>query len=110
MRSMPRWTGEMLRVKESTCRLADVEKRAARFRNFEIPSREERENLWPNDLVKVIFEEIGERLWVRVTNVMLHGTYVGVLVSSPLQGDRFMGDSLVFGPENVADISRSGFD
>ena len=103
----------MSRGRESPCRLADVEERAAGSKTFVIPSREEREYLWPGDLAKLVFEGIGERLWVRVVDVLDGCTYVGVMVSSPLGGDLRMGDRLVFGPEHVADISRKsipGFD
>ena len=97
----------------SPWRLADVEGRAAGSRTFAIPSREEREDLWPGDQAKVILEEIGERLWVRVADVLDGCVYVGAVASSPLCGDCRMGDRLVFGPEHVADISRKripGFD
>jgi hypothetical protein len=87
------------------CRLADVEERAAGSGTFEIPSREEREDLWPGDRAKVIFEKIGERLWVEVVNV-LGSTYVGTVESSPLYSELHKGDEIVFHPENVADISR----
>ena len=96
----------MPRIKVSTRLLADVEKRAARCQSFEIPSREEREDLWPGDLAKLVFMDVGERLWVRVTDVMGRGSYVGSMVSRPLHSDRRMGGRIFFGPENVADIAR----
>ena len=99
--------------KEFPWRLADVEERAAGSKTFVIPSREEREDLWPGDLAKLILEGFGERLWVRVVDVLDGCTYVGAMVSSPLGGDLRLGDRLVFGPEHVADISRKsvpGFD
>ena len=34
-------------------KLVDVESRASRHKSFEIPSRDEREDLWPGDLAKV---------------------------------------------------------
>jgi hypothetical protein len=46
--------------------LANVEERSQDSRSFEIPTRAEREDLWPGDLVKLVFEGIGERLWVKV--------------------------------------------
>ena len=97
----------------SPWRLADVEGRAAGSRTFAIPSREEREDLWPGDQAKVVFEGIGERLWVRVMDVLDGCVYLGSIVSSPLYSDCRMGERLVFGPEHVADISRKsipGFD
>jgi hypothetical protein len=93
-------------------RLVDVEERAARFATFEIPSREEREDLWPGDLAKLIFADIGERIWVEVVDV-LDAVYVGTVESSPLHSELHRGDEIVFQPENVADISRRcvpGFD
>lgn len=89
-------------------RLADVERRAALHKDdFEIPPREEREDLWPDDLVKLIFEGIGERLWVKVINVLDHQIYVGVIDSSPVYGDVHRGDEVIFGPEHVAGLSRT---
>ena len=46
--------------------LANVEERNQGSRSFEIPTRAERNDLWPGDLVKLVFEGLGERLWVRV--------------------------------------------
>ena len=93
-------------------RLVDVEERAVRFATFEIPSREEREDLWPGDLAKLIFAGIGERIWVEVASV-LDSVYVGTIESSPLYSELHRGDEIVFQPENVVDISRKcvpGFD
>jgi len=103
----------MPRDKDLPWRLADVEKRAAGSKTFVIPSREEREDLWPGDQAKVVFEDFGERLWVRVVDVLDGCVYVGAIVSSPLYIDCRMGEKLVFSPEHVADISRKsipGFD
>ena len=103
----------MPRAKEPPWRLIDIEKRAVKFKTFEIPSREEREDLWPGDLAKVVLDGVGERLWVRVMDVLMGCIYVGSIVSSPVYSDAHMGDKLVFGPENVSDISRKripGFD
>lgn len=97
------------KIKGSSLHLVDVERRSARYKSFEIPSREEREDLWPGDLAKVILA-IGERLWIRVMDVMEVSTYVGSIVSSPLYNrDCHMGDMLVFKPENVAAIQRTRF-
>ena len=93
-------------IRKSPHRLADVEKRHAESEAFEIPSREEREDLRPGDLAKLVFEEIGERLWVRVTNVMVYKTYVGTIESSPLYSDIHRGDEVVFMPENIADVEK----
>ena len=92
-------------------RLADVEVRAAKWETFEIPSRAERENLWPGDLVKLVFEDIGERLWIKVLN--RDGTdpgtgrlYSGIVMSKPLDSSMSEGDKISFGPEHVADIAH----
>ena len=94
-------------------KLVDVESRASRHKSFEIPSRDEREDLWPGDLAKVILDEVGERIWVRVVDVMMDCFYVGSVVSSSLHAGCQMGDRLVFSPENIAGIERKcipGFD
>jgi hypothetical protein len=94
--------------KRNPYRLADVERRASLHKgDFEIPSREEREDLWPGDLVKLIFEGIGERLWIVVISVLEPHIYVGVIDSSPAYGDVYQGDEVIFSPENVADITRT---
>ena len=95
----------MTRSKDLSCQLADVERRSYRFKGFKIPSREAREDLWPGDLAKLVFEVIGERLWVRVTEVLADGSYVGILASPPVFGDPPRGVTVTFAPENVADIS-----
>ena len=61
-------------------KLVDVESRASRYKSFEIPSRDEREDLWPGDLAKVILDEVGERIWVRVVDVVMACFYVVVLL------------------------------
>lgn len=103
----------MPRNKESLYRLADAERRAAGSKDFKIPPREEREDLWPGDLAKLVFEDVGERLWVRVMNVMGEGLYVGAVESSPLYDDLHRGDEVIFESKNVAGITRNcvpGFD
>lgn len=85
-------------------RLADVERRAAKYGSFEIPPRKNREDLWPGDLAKLIFEDIGERLWVRVTDCSRWPCFEGVIISSPLDSGVHRGDKIYFSPENVADI------
>ena len=97
------------KIKELSLHLVDVEKRSARHKSFEILSREEREDLWPGDLAKVILE-IGKRLWIRVIYVMEVGSYFRSIVSFPLcSSDCYRGDMLVFKPENVAAIQRTRF-
>lgn len=57
---------------------------------FHIPSRDERENLKPGDLAKLLFEVVdpapgsitAERMWVQVTEVAADG-YVGFLDNDP---------------------------
>jgi hypothetical protein len=94
--------------KENPYRLANVEQRAARCSSFEIPSRREREDLWPGDLARLIFEDIGERLWVKVTEVLAGHVCTGVIVSLPLDNAVHKGDKICFSPENVAGILNPG--
>ena len=89
-------------------RLANAELRAAKYSSFEIPSRKDREDLWPGDLVKLIFEDIGERLWVKVTEVLAGHICTGVIVSLPLDNAVHKGDKVYFSPENVAGILNPG--
>lgn len=77
---------------------------------FQIPRREEREQLQPGDLVKLLFEvpapEPGsvtaERMWVQVTDVAADGGYVGSLDNDPqvLRGLR-LGSRIEFQPQHV---------
>lgn len=99
-------------------RLANVEVRAAESGHFEIPTRAEREDLWPGDLVKLVFLNIGERLWVKVLDCdgTNQGTrrwiassgkpYSGIIISKPSHSDMSEGMSIDFGPEHVADIAH----
>ena len=67
--------------------LANVEGRNKESSSFEIPTREEREDLWPGDLVKLVFEGVGERLWARVlTRNDEEGClpFLGIVESEPL--------------------------
>jgi len=85
--------------------LANVEQRHATDpKTFEIPTREEREDLWPNDFVKLIFEDIGERLWIAVLLRNDDGSYTGSIVSQPGDPSLNPGDIVRFKPEHVADI------
>jgi hypothetical protein len=91
--------------------LADVEVRERESSSFEIPSRAEREDLWPGDLVKLIFTNIGERLWVKVsdrteTNFKTGNLYSGSVISKPDNPAMNEGDKVSFGPEHVAIIAH----
>ena len=85
----------MTRSKDSLLHPLNVEIRASRSKCFKIPFRKDRDDLWPGDLAKLVFESIGEILWVRVVEVLADGSYVGIFHDVPV----------TFGPENVADIS-----
>jgi hypothetical protein len=92
-----------------TAELANVEGRNKESSSFEIPTREEREDLWPGDLVKLVFEGIGERLWARVlTRNDEEGClpFLGIVESESLDTSVHKGDKVVFGPEHVADIAH----
>jgi hypothetical protein len=89
-------------------RLASAEARhAVDPKTFKIPSRSEREDLWPGDLVKLFFVEIGARLWVSVVRLADDGTYRGRIVMETNDEQVREGDEVEFGPEHVADIARS---
>ena len=77
---------------------------------FEIPSLEDRENLQPGWLVKLILEP-GERLWFEVIECYRAGAYVGKLRNTPVGhvGVRH-GDSIVFHPKHVAALHKSDND
>ena len=91
-------------------RLADGEARHAESpRTFFIPSRSERENLRPGDLVKLVFEIVdpqlpepgAERMWVEVTGVE-DGRYIGALNNVPSTITTIsLGDRVDFGPEHI---------
>ena len=95
--------------------LANVEERNQGSRSFEIPTRAERNDLWPGDLVKLVFEGLGERLWVRVlTRNDDDGDdflpFLGIIESEPafssLDTPVHKGDKVDFGPEHVANIAH----
>ena len=91
--------------------LANVEERNQGSRSFEIPTRAEREDLWPGDLVKLVFARIGERLWVKVlTRNDVDGDdrlpFLGIIESDVLDTSVHTGDKVDFGPEHVADIAH----
>lgn len=79
---------------------------------FWIPPRARREGLQPGDGAKLLFriaaQQGVERMWVIVRR-RAETLYVGVLDSTPLDAEPRVlrrGDTIVFGPEHVADISR----
>lgn len=94
--------------------LADVERRAAACpATYVIPPRDEREDLWPGDLAKVVVVAVGaascgERIWVRV-GPRAEGDFLyrGTVVSFPATPGLSSGDELRFGPEHVADVHRA---
>lgn len=94
--------------------LADVEARErARPATYVIPPRDEREDLWPGDLAKVVVVAVGgtscgERIWVRVglREAGCH-LYRGTVVSFPATAGLHSGDELRFGPEHVSDVHRA---
>lgn len=94
-------------------RLEDVEAvHRAHPRSFSIPRRDQRYNLRPGQLVKLIFlldAPVGnapgaERMWVEVRDVV-NGRYTGTLESQPIYiANIGLGDPVEFGPEHVAGI------
>jgi hypothetical protein len=84
---------------------------------FQIPAREERENLAPGDAAKLLFDietrEEGrivdrgvDRMWVIVKD-RTEGGYVGVLDSNPGTAENLRlreGDHVTFRPEHIAEI------
>lgn len=80
---------------------------------FWIPSRIERENLLPGELVKLIFrishgeEEDVERIWVIVKERKIDG-YVGVLDNDPFcTSELRAGETVMFLPEHIIQIYES---
>ena len=91
--------------------LANVEERNQGSRSFEIPTRAEREDLWPGDLVKLVFARIGERLWVKVlTRNDVDGDdrlpFLGIIESDVLDTPVHKGDKVDFVPEHLPDIAH----
>lgn len=77
---------------------------------FRIPSRMQRENLLPGELVKLILRiAVGpktdvERMWVIVKS-RANGAYVGTLDNDPLCTTELKsGHEIKFGPEHVIQI------
>jgi uncharacterized protein YegJ (DUF2314 family) len=80
---------------------------------FHIPTQEDRQSLRPDDLVKLMFriefDEVAhvERMWVRVTDVML-GSYVGVLDNDPYCTDEIRsGMKVEFHADHVIQTDRA---
>ncbi len=74
-------------------------------KTFQIPPKEDRLNLSTGELVKLIFTYptgTGERMWVKVTNVIAPGEYEGELNSDSMV--LVQGIPIKFGQEHVADI------
>lgn len=97
---------------------------------FEIPQREERENVRVGDFVKAMFavsrefvtpgkhheyikarypailegQELVERMWIKVEGRTEDGEYVGALANDPVFTDLAAGDQVIFKPEHIIDI------
>jgi hypothetical protein len=73
---------------------------------FEIPTRAAREALRPGNLAKVIItdEDDAERFWVKVTQNIPGGRYVGTIQNHLICFEVPLGEPIEFGPEHVADI------
>ena len=94
--------------------LVDAEAKAATVELphvFEIPTKEERQSLAPDDLVKLCFTLphsiggcTGERMWVRVTECRSNGDYLGVLDNHPTAVEIHLGDAVLFSARHVLDI------
>lgn len=72
---------------------------------FDMPSLTDRQSLQPGDWAKVIVDDM-ERLWVLVTGktgLRYRATVLQVPVTVQLEKD----DEIDFGPEHVADITKS---
>ena len=83
------------------------EMHAAHPDTFEIPPRNEREQLGPGDLAKLVFNDPDrdtEPMWVRVTGIPSAGGYLGKLLDEPLNIDAEYGDTVTFGPEHIVDL------
>jgi hypothetical protein len=78
---------------------------------FEVPDPSELDAIGPGDCVKVCFEDINERIWIRVTGNDA-GTITGTLDNDPVGEGIAYGDTVTLEPRNVLDIlrERSGHD
>jgi hypothetical protein len=107
-------------IEENGWVLVSAEERAATAPNtFLIPPRTMRESLSPGDGAKLLFDietrEGGRiidrgvhRMWVVVKSRTAEG-YIGVLDNDPGAAENLTlreGDSVIFGPEHVADIGQ----
>lgn len=90
--------------------LRDVEAHARANPGFEIPPPEARAHVHPGDVVKLVFANIGERMWVEVHDRAVHRgkgvAYSGVLKSKPVNASAGLdvGSVIAFGPNHIADI------
>jgi len=93
-------------------KLDNVEDRARMAPDtFEIPSKPQRENLEPGQLVKLVFltgleNPTGERMWVQILSRKDTGgvRYEGEISNDPAFIDALFGDIVHFGPEHIANI------
>ncbi len=98
-------------------------RQAANRESFELPARADREHLRVGQHAKLLFrlegyEEDGavgvqvERMWVLVTEVLLDGTYIGILENEPASyepsPDHYLvlGAEVPFHPEHVIEIGE----
>lgn len=92
-------------------KLANVEERADRSpETFWIPPRALRERVQVGDVAKLIFEEqgSGERMWVEVLDILEGPRFRGRLLSQAAVVSVTRGSIVEFGPENIADVGRTG--
>lgn len=98
--------------------LADAEDRAQNP-TFQIPPEVLRKSLRKEDHVKLIFEldepfeqPSGERMWVKVTNVLGEGHYIGVLQNYPVVVAPAIsyGDAVEFEARHVIDTCLASFE
>ena len=85
-------------------KLADAVQRSMENRTFHVPTAAARHGLGPGDFAKLIFDD-KERMWVRVTEVVGDGWYLGELNSYPAVVDLHFGDVIRFHARHVADIT-----
>lgn len=85
--------------------LTDAEQRAAEHPlTFNIPTKQERENLLPGDFAKMIFDE-RERMWVEVSAQTEDGGYHGCLDNNPIVVTYLRrGDVVTFYPKHVIEV------
>lgn len=102
----------MAATTEKSYFLLDVVEHSKDKPNFEIPSKFDREHIRIGDYAKVCFElknpshdrPGGERMWLELREVN-NGRFYGVLDNKPVViQDIKWGDTVEFGPENIAGI------